>query len=199
MAVSETLPALRSEQRKEHQLSSMKRRATVILAAVTVVFFIVTIWGGDSTAAGYVQATAEAAMVGGLADWFAVTALFRHPLGIPIPHTAIVVARKDQFGETLGTFIEDAFLTPDAVLERLRAAQVAPRVAAWLQEPENADRLAENVLDAAVRVTDLVRDDDVQQVVHGAIRTRVETVPVAPVAGRALEFLIRDGRHQEAL
>jgi uncharacterized membrane-anchored protein YjiN (DUF445 family) len=146
-----------------------------------------------------VQATAEAAMVGGLADWFAVTALFRHPLGIPIPHTAIVVARKDQFAETLGLFIQDAFLTPDAVLARLRGADVGPRLAAWLKEPANADRLAGDVLDAAVRVSDLINDDDVQRVVHGAIRTRVETMPIAPVAGRALEFVIRDGRHQEAL
>ena len=199
MTPTTTLPMVRAQEERRQRLATMKVRATALLGAATVVFLVVTLWGGDSTAAGYVQATAEAAMVGGLADWFAVTALFRHPLGIPIPHTAIVVARKDQFAETLGQFIEQAFLTPDAVLERLRTAQVGPRVAAWLQEPANADRVAENVLDAAVRVSDLVRDDDVQRVVHGAIRTRVETVPVAPVAGRALEFLIRDGRHQEAL
>ena len=123
-------------------------------------------------------------MVGGLADWFAVTALFRHPLGIPIPHTAIVVARKDQFGETLGEFIQDAFVSPEAIVGRVQAAQVGSRLAAWLQEPANADRLAGDVLDAAVQVSDLVNDDDVQRVLHGAIRTRVETVPVAP-GGRA--------------
>jgi uncharacterized membrane-anchored protein YjiN (DUF445 family) len=190
---------VRAQEERRERLATMKVRATALLALATAVFLGVTLWGGDSTAAGYVQATAEAAMVGGLADWFAVTALFRHPLGIPIPHTAIVVARKDQFGATLGAFIEQSFLSPEAVMDRLRSARLAPRVSAWLQEPANADRLAENLLDGAVRVTDLVRDDDVQQVVHGAIRTRVETVPVAPVAGRALEFLIRDGRHQEAL
>ena len=199
MSSTSSLPAVRAQEERRKRLATMKQRATALLGLATVVFLVVTLWGGDSTAAGYVQATAEAAMVGGLADWFAVTALFRHPLGIPIPHTAIVVARKNQFGETLGTFIQDAFLTPDAVLARLRAAQVGPRLAAWLQDPANADRLAGDVLDAAVRVSDLVSDDDVQRVVHGAIRTRVETVPVAPVAGRALDFLIRDGRHQEAL
>ena len=194
-----SLPTVRAQEERRARLAAMKRRATALLGLATAVFLAVTLWGGDSTAAGYVQATAEAAMVGGLADWFAVTALFRHPLGIPIPHTAIVVARKDQFGETLGTFIEDAFLTPDAVLDRLRTAQVGPRVAAWLKDPTNADRLAGEVLGAAVQVSDLIRDDDVQKVVHGAIRTRVETVPIAPVAGRALDFLIRDGRHEEAL
>jgi uncharacterized membrane-anchored protein YjiN (DUF445 family) len=193
------LPAVRAQEQRRERLATMKRRATALLGFATLVFLVVTIWGGDSTAAGYVQATAEAAMVGGLADWFAVTALFRHPLGIPIPHTAIVVARKDQFGETLGTFIQDAFMTPDAVLERLRAAAVGPRVSSWLQDPAHADRLAGDVLDAAVRVSDLIDDGDVQRVLHGAVRTRVETVPIAPMAGRALEFLIRDGRHQEAL
>jgi len=199
MASTSPLPAVRAQEQRRARLATMKQRATALLGVATVIFLVVTLWGGDSTLAGYVQATAEAAMVGGLADWFAVTALFRHPLGIPIPHTAIVVARKDQFGETLGTFIQDAFMTPDAVLERLRAANVGPRLSAWLQDPVNADRLAGDVLDAAVRVSDLIDDDDVQRVMHGAIRTRVETVPIAPVAGRALEFLIRDGRHQEAL
>ena len=110
-----TVPALRSEQLKVRQLTIIKRRATAMLGAVTVVFLVVTVWGGDSTLAGYVQATAEASMVGGLADWFAVTALFRHPLGIPIPHTAIIVERKEQFGETLGEFIQETFLTRDVV------------------------------------------------------------------------------------
>jgi uncharacterized membrane-anchored protein YjiN (DUF445 family) len=177
----------------------MKGRATALLGLATAAFLALTLWGGDGTAAGYGQAVAEAAMVGGLADWFAVTALFRHPLGIPIPHTAIIVARKDQFGETLGEFIQDAFLTPDAIVARLQAAQVGPRLAAWLREPANADRLAGEVLDGAVQVADLVADEDVQRIVHGAVRARVESVPVAPMAGRVLEFLIRDGRHHQAL
>ncbi len=199
MATDYTLPPVRAQEERKARLATMKRRATALLGLATLVFLAVTLWGGDGTFAGYLQATAEAAMVGGLADWFAVTALFRHPLGIPIPHTAIIVSRKNQFAETLGTFIQDAFLTPDAVLARLRAAQVGPRLSAWMKDADNADRLAGDVLDAAVRVSDLINDDDVQRVVHGAIRTRVETVPIAPLAGRALDFLIRDGRHQEAL
>src|SRR5689334_7844171 len=84
------------EAARRRRLVTMKRRATALLAAVTAVFLLVTLFGGDATWAGYVQAAAEGGMVGGLADWFAVVALFRHPLGIPIPHTAIVVERKDQ-------------------------------------------------------------------------------------------------------
>jgi uncharacterized membrane-anchored protein YjiN (DUF445 family) len=193
------VPAVQREDERRARLRQMKGRATALLALATVVFLALTLWGGDGTAATYGQAVAEAAMVGGLADWFAVTALFRHPLGIPIPHTAIIVARKDQFGETLGAFIQDAFLTPDAIVARLEAAQVGPRLAAWLRDPANADRVAGEVLDGAVQVADLIADDDVQRIVHGAVRARVESVPVAPMAGRVLEFLIRDGRHQQVL
>jgi len=194
-----TLPAMRAPDDRRRRLHEMKVRATALLGAVTVVFLAVTVWGGDSGWAGYLQATAEAAMVGGLADWFAVTAVFRHPLGIPIPHTAVIVARKDQFGETLGQFIQEAFLTPDAVTARLRAAEVGPRLAAWLRDPANADRVAGELLDGAVQVADLVGDADVQQALHHALRARLESLPVAPLAGRALEVAIRDGRHQQAL
>jgi len=199
MTTMTALPVVRAQDERRARLRAMKQRATALLALATVVFLVVTVWGGDTGAAGFIQATAEAAMVGGLADWFAVTALFRHPLGIPIPHTAIVVARKDQFGETLGEFIQDAFVNPEVIISRIQAARIGPRLATWLQDPANADRLAGDVLDAAVQVSDLVDDEGVQQVLHGAVRTRVETVPAAPVAGRALEFLIRDGRHQQAL
>ena len=195
MTAVTTVPVVRAEAERRTRLGTMKRRATALLAFATVVFLVVTLWGGDGTGAGYLQAAAEAAMVGGLADWFAVTALFRHPLGLPIPHTAIIVARKNQFGETLGRFIQDTFLSPDALVARLDAAMVTPRVSAWLRDPAHADRLAADLLDGAVRIADLVNDDDVQRVLHGAVRTRVETVPAAPLAGRTLEFLIRDGRH----
>jgi uncharacterized membrane-anchored protein YjiN (DUF445 family) len=198
MAVS-TLPVLRSEELKRRQLLIMKRRATALLAAVTVVFLVVTLWGGDGTFAGYVQATAEASMVGGLADWFAVTALFRHPLGVPIPHTAIIVERKQQFGETLGEFIQDTFLTRAVVLERLRTSGVVERGASWLCQPANADRLARHVLDGAVAIADVVRDEDVHAAIDGVVRTRVEETPLAPLAGRALRFATEDGRHDEVV
>jgi uncharacterized membrane-anchored protein YjiN (DUF445 family) len=169
------------------------------LAGVTVVFVAVTLWGGDATWAEYVQATAEAAMIGGLADWFAVTALFRHPLGVPIPHTAIIVARKDQFGATLGEFIQETFLTPDAVVERLRAADVAPRLSAWLRDPDHAARVAAELTDGARKAVDLLDDDDVHKLIEETLRDRVDRVALAPLAGRTLDFLIRDGRHQQVL
>jgi uncharacterized membrane-anchored protein YjiN (DUF445 family) len=163
------------------------------------VFLAVTLGGVDTTWEGYLQAAAEAAMVGGLADWFAVTALFRHPLRLPIPHTAIIVARKDQFGATLGEFIQDTFLTPDAVVDRLRTAEVASRLAAWLGDPDHAARLSGELVDGARQAVDLVDDDDVQGLIEGILVERLDAVDLAPVAGRSLEFLIRDGRHHDVL
>lgn len=197
--VAPLVPPVAAEQERRRRLVAMKRRATALLAAVTLVFLGVTIFGGSATWAGYVQATAEAAMVGGLADWFAVTALFRHPLGIPIPHTAIIVERKDQFAVTLGGFIQDAFLTDEAIIARLRAAGMMGRLADWLLVPDNAARVAAEVSDGAVTLADLLRDEDVHQAIENVARSRLDSMPVAPMAGRALEFVIRDGRHQQAL
>lgn len=176
-----------------------KRRATALLAAVSVIFFVAVFWGGDSTWVGYVEATAAASMVGGLADWFAVTALFRRPLGLPIPHTAIVVERKDQFGATLATFMRESFLTPEVLVERVRAAGVVGRLGTWLAKEENASRVAAEVTDAAVAGADLLRDDDVHRAMEEILRERVEEVPLAPLAGRVLRFLTQDGRHDEVL
>src|ERR671933_1513967 len=131
-----------SEQSRRRRLAVTKRRATALLAAVTLVFVATTIWGGKATWAEYLQATAAASMVGGLADWFAVTALFRHPLGLPIPHTAIVVERKDQFARTLGQFIRESFLTPEVLVERVRSADVVPRLAAWFSGTTTASPLS---------------------------------------------------------
>ncbi|MDQ3980900.1 MAG: DUF445 domain-containing protein [Actinomycetota bacterium] len=188
-----------AEAARRRQLTITKRRATALLAAVSAVFLVAAILGGDAGWAGYVQATAAAAMVGGLADWFAVTALFRHPLGLPIPHTAIVVERKDQFGRTLGDFIRESFLTPEVLVERVRQAEVVPRVGRWLSEPANASRLAGELADAAVAFSDLLRDDDVHRVLEDVVRDRVEAVPLAPLGGRALRFLTENGRSDDVI
>ena len=146
----------------------MKRRATALLVAVTLAFLAVTRFGGTGGWAGYAQAAAEAAMVGGLADWFAVTALFRHPLGLPIPHTAIVVERKDQFADTLGQFIQESFLTPDVIVERVEAAAVVDRLAEWLGQPEHAARAAAELTSALGVALDFAPDEEVQRNLEGA-------------------------------
>ena len=195
-----TPPPSPAEERKRRQLVVTRRRATALLAAVTGVF-VATVMAGaqDGTALGYLQATAEASMVGGLADWFAVVALFRHPLGLPIPHTAVITERKDQFGETLGEFIQSSFLTPEAVVERVQLAHVGERTARWLAEPANAERLAGYVADAGVQLTDLLEDEAVNDVVERLVRERLESASIVPTAGRALAALTKEGRHEEVV
>src|SRR5689334_24871396 len=149
---------------RTRRLAAARRRATALLGAVTALFIGVTAAGADGTLLGYVQAGAEAAMVGGIADWFAVTALFRHPLGLPIPHTALIVERKDQFAATLGDFVVENFLNGDVLAERIHAARLVPRLAAWLSGQANADRLGRQAAGLVVTVAEALRDEDVQQV-----------------------------------
>jgi uncharacterized membrane-anchored protein YjiN (DUF445 family) len=177
----------------------MKRRATSLLLVMAVAFLAVTIFGGDATWARYVRAGLEGSLVGGLADWFAVTAIFRHPLGIPIPHTAIIRARKDAFGATLGAFVQENFLSPDVVSERVRAANVPDRLARWLSDERNADTVARYAGEVVIGLADVVRDDEVNRAIEEQVRRGVEALPVARIAGRALELLTSGGRHQELL
>jgi len=193
------LPDTPNEAVRRRLLAQGRRRATGLLVAVAAVFVGLQLWDSDATWVGYLEAAVEAGMVGGLADWFAVTALFRHPLHIPIPHTAVIVERKDQFGETLGDFVQTSFLTPAIIVERVRAARVVPRLAGWLSEPDNAARLARHAADAAVTAADLLRDDEVHRALEDVARRRIETIPLAPLAGRTLGVMTADGRHHDLL
>jgi len=179
------------------RLTAARRRATAFLAGVTVVFIAVTVAGAHGTLLGYVQAGAEAGMVGGVADWFAVTALFRRPLGLPIPHTALIVERKDQFAVTLGQFVQENFLNAEVLTERIRAARLVPRLAGWLSDPGNADRFAGHAADLVVTVADALRDEDVQSVLTAELTRALDAVDVASLAGRALRAAIVEGDHSE--
>ena len=150
---------------------------------MAVVFTLVTVFGDTTGWTGYLQATVAASLVGGIADWFAVTAVFRHPLGLPIPHTAVIVERKDKFGETLGAFAQENFLNPDTMSARLREAHIAERLAAWLADPAHAEVVARHVADVAVELADALRDDEVQDALHDQVRRSLENVPLAPLAG----------------
>jgi uncharacterized membrane-anchored protein YjiN (DUF445 family) len=179
------------------ELAVARRRATALLVAVTALFVAVTVAGAHGTLLGYVQAGAEAAMVGGVADWFAVTAVFRHPLGLPIPHTAVIVERKDQFAETLGRFVQENFLNADVLAERIRSAGLVPRLAAWLGDADNAGRFAGHAADAVVEVAELLREDEVHGVLADQLVRAVDAVEVAPLAGRGLRAVTAGERHAE--
>jgi uncharacterized membrane-anchored protein YjiN (DUF445 family) len=182
---------------RARQLAAARRRATALLAAVTVLFVAVTVAGVHGSLLGYVQAGAEASMVGGVADWFAVTALFRRPLGLPIPHTALIVERKDQFAATLGQFVQENFLNADVLAERLRAAGLVPRLAGWLTDEGSAGRLAGRAADVVVTVAEALRDEDVQRVLTAELTRAAGSVEVAPLAGRVLRLVIAGGHHAE--
>jgi uncharacterized membrane-anchored protein YjiN (DUF445 family) len=190
-------PGHESAAQRARGLAAARRRATALLAGVTVLFVAVTAAGAHGTLLGYVQAGAEASMVGGVADWFAVTALFRHPLGLPIPHTALIVERKDQFAATLGQFVQENFLNAGVLAERIRSARLVPRLAAWLADETNAARFAGRAADLVVTVAETLRDEDVQRVLTAELARAVDAVEVAPLAGRALRAIIAEGHHAE--
>jgi uncharacterized membrane-anchored protein YjiN (DUF445 family) len=192
-------PPLRSEEQRARQLRLMKRRATGLLVASSTLFVLVVVLTDGRGWTGYVQALLEGSMVGGLADWFAVTALFRHPLGVPIPHTAVIVARKNQFGRTLGEFVQHNFLSPDVIADRIRSARAVERTADWLSDPANGRLVAEHAANVAVGVSDVLRDEDVQRLVDEEIARRVAAAPIGPLAGRALRAMTDADRHHDLL
>jgi uncharacterized membrane-anchored protein YjiN (DUF445 family) len=182
---------------RTRRLAAARRRATALLGAVTALFVVVTAVGVHGTALSYLQAGAEAAMVGGVADWFAVTALFRRPLGLPIPHTAVIVERKDQFAATLGQFVQENFLNADVLAERIGSAKIASRLADWLAEEGNAARFAGHAADMVVRLADGLRDEDVSRVLTAELTRAADSVDVAPLAGRIVGVIIAGGHHGE--
>src|SRR5438270_12290855 len=158
---------------REARLNAMKRRATGLLAIALLVFIAASVFEPHYPWLGYVRATAEASLVGGLADWFAVTALFRHPLGLPIPHTAIVATRKERIGRILGTFVQNHFLSRDVVATNLRAVRPAERAARWLADPEHGRRIARQVASGVAKTLDTLPDADVRALVHQVVSARL--------------------------
>lgn len=144
---------------------------------------------------GYVNAGAEASMVGAIADWFAVTALFRHPLRLPIPHTALIPRRKDDLGRGLQEFVGENFLAEDVVRERITSARIASRVGDWLAVEANARRVVVEVAEVAVVGLSKVRDDHVAALVHEALVPRFREEPIAPLLGGLLSEALRDDVH----
>ncbi|QXC62323.1 DUF445 domain-containing protein [Aquihabitans sp. G128] len=183
------------DQQRAGALGKMKLLATGLLVLAAVVFVVARQFP-DNTLAGYVEAFAEAAMVGALADWFAVTALFRHPLGLPIPHTAIIAERKDDIGKGLGTFVQGNFLSGPVIAEKIRSVGVADRIGAYLADPTNARKLGENAGDAVQAAVEVLRDEDVAPVVEQMVTERVADVPAAALAAKVLDAAIADGQHQ---
>ena len=184
---------------RQAKLDGMKLRATALLALAGGVFVAASILERRYAWLGYIRATAEASLVGGLADWFAVTALFKHPLGLPIPHTAIVATRKERIGRVLGNFVTNHFLSRDVIAANLRAVRPAERAARWLREPENARRIAVQVAGGLAKTLEKLPDSEVQSLVRQVVNERVRSARVAPALGKTLAIVLTGDRHQSLL
>jgi len=184
---------------RQRSLDRMKRRATGLLVAMGVIFVVASMLEAQHPWVGYIRATAEASMVGGIADWFAITALFRHPLNIPIPHTAIISSRKDRIGRSLGNFVQNNFLSPEVLAAKLRAAEISRRAAEWLRQPENAGKAAQSVASILRSAGNVVRDEDVHALLDRTVVEPLRQVPIAPVLAKGLALLTVDDRHQQLL
>lgn len=168
-------------------LKQMRMIATSALVAMAGLYILARSLAHHAVFWGYVAAFAEAAVVGALADWFAVVALFRHPLRIPIPHTAIIPTNKDRIGRTLANFVVTNFLTGDAIRHRLEKIDLAARAAEWLWA--NAQEVSGRIAAAAPALGRALRDEDVQRLLHGTLLAKLRAVEVAPLAGKILKTL----------
>ena len=190
-----------ADEEKRRGVRRMKVLATGLLLVATLVYALAK-WADSAGAgpwAGYVAAAAEAGMVGAMADWFAVTALFRRPLGLPIPHTAIIPTKKDALGRSLGDFVGDNFLSEHVVRTRLRAVGIGSRLGRWLEEPDHADRVTEQAAAALRGALRVLRDSDVQAVVGEAITRRAEAQEIAPGIGKMLQRIVADQGHRRVV
>jgi uncharacterized membrane-anchored protein YjiN (DUF445 family) len=184
---------------RQARLTRMKRWATGLLILSTIIFVVARLLEPRFPWVAIIRATAEAAMIGGLADWFAVTALFKHPMGIPIPHTAIIPTRKDRVGVTLGAFVQKNFLNRDVIVAKLHTLNAAERMARWMVEPENSRKIARQLARSLSAATNMLRDDDVEEMITRTVVGRVRDTQVAPLLGKFLSVLTADNRHQALL
>ena len=175
----------------------MRVVATGLLLAMAVLFVLARHFAGTHPAWGWLRAFSEAALVGGLADWFAVTALFRHPLGLPIPHTAIIPANKDRIADTMASFLRAHFLTPQVVSRRLRAMNLAAAAGAFLSDPRRMGdvRLRQGVAGLLGDMLQSLDGDQLGGMLKSAARHQLERIDIASLLGQLLGTAIADKRH----
>jgi len=182
-----------ADARRRRGLRRMRTLAVGLLLLAAAVYLLTLDRDG---AWGYVNAGAEASMVGAIADWFAVTALFKHPLGIPVPHTALIPRRKDELGRSLEEFVGENFLQEGIIRDRIATAVISRRVGEWLAEPAHVRRVVDEVADVAALGLGQVREEHVSDLVTEALVPRFREEPVAPLAGELLGEAVRDGVHE---
>ena len=191
-------PTPEVEQERRRTLRNHKIFVTALLGLAAVIFFACSWWqnqpGGAPVWVGYVRAAAEAGMVGGLADWFAVTALFRHPMGIPIPHTALIPRKKDQVGEALSEFVGENFLNAELITDKVSQAQLPDKLGRWLSQEDNAAKVSREAGKLTANVIRALDPKDAEALIQSQILDRLAEPEWGPPAGRLLEGLIADGK-----
>ncbi|WP_188756560.1 DUF445 domain-containing protein [Microbacterium album] len=189
-------PADEERRRRLRRMKAIALGALLLMAALFVVGFA---FQQEVPALAYLRAAAEGGMVGALADWFAVTALFRRPLGLPIPHTAIIPTRKDEIGRNLGEFVETNFLEADVVRAKLATTPIAARLGGWLRQPDNAERVASEGSALAQGVLRALSDEDVQDVIESLARSHLIEPGWGEPIGGWLERVIESEAHHGAV
>ncbi|MGO0576311.1 DUF445 domain-containing protein [Ornithinimicrobium panacihumi] len=179
----------------EDRRAGLRRMRFVATGLLVVMAIIYVLTHGRDGVWGYVNAASEAGMVGAFADWFAVTALFRHPLGLKIPHTALVRKRKDDLGASLEQFVTENFLTPAVLRDKFLDAQVVRRLGEWLGRPENAERIVAEAVPFLRRGIERIDEHELRTLVDEVIIPKARKEPLSPVAGHLLERVVEDGSH----
>jgi uncharacterized membrane-anchored protein YjiN (DUF445 family) len=177
----------------------MQRLATGMLITMLVILILANLFLSAHPAVGYVRAFAEAAVVGALADWFAVTALFRQPLGLPIPHTAIIPRNKERIGQSLGRFVERNFASPEVVSAKLTGTDLSGKLAHWLSAPERTEVFADRVVSLIPQLLGAVGGHQVQHFVSDSVSKRVRGINLGPLLGEVVTMLTAERRHQVLL
>ena len=181
------------------ELRKMKFIATALLVLAFIIFVVASIFEDTSIWVGFVRAMSEAAMAGALADWFAVTALFRRPLNLKIPHTAIIPNRKDIIGENLGRFVKNNFLSEEVILDKIHSVDVTRTAAEWLSRPDHSALIANHVAMGLTTVIQMMKSEDIQDLIAYSVAARVRSTPLAPLLGDLLALLISGHRGRELL
>ena len=185
--------SIEEDGKKEQDLAKMKRNALILLGFAVVLFVVANVYR-----IGWLKAFSEAAMIGGIADWFAVVALFRHPLGIPIPHTALIPSNKDKIGENLGNFVSDEFLTRENLELKIEQFNVAVKASDWLIDKKNANTvanlIAENVIPGLLKTID---DEEVQRFIQTQFSGKLSKVNFAEWIALGLESLAKSDKQEE--
>jgi uncharacterized membrane-anchored protein YjiN (DUF445 family) len=179
------------------RLRAMQRLALALLLAVAVVLLVTRVYEPLHPGVGYLRAFCEAALVGGLADWFAVTALFRRPLGLPIPHTAIIPEKKDRLGDALGEFVERNFLSADVVAAKLTDIDFSGVLAGWLADRARSGALAGELATLLPRLLDALGEEPMRQFIRENFASALRRIEMAPLAAELLDTLTARDRHQE--